>query len=111
MAQFQVEIAPPSLPITANSGGHDVIRLQEWLVVRGFNIGANPGVPLDNPAAAGIDGGFGPGTQAACTAFAMANAPATNGEVDVAFWQAADGWHASCVHFPLQPDRDRRRGD
>jgi hypothetical protein len=87
MAQVNVEITPPSLPITANSSGHDVVRLQEWLVVRGFNVGTNAGAPSDTPAAAGIDGGFGQGTKGGCDAFAEANKLAS-GTVDLAFWQA-----------------------
>jgi hypothetical protein len=90
MAQFDIEIAPPNLPITANSGGHDVIRLQEWLVVRGIIVGSNPGAPPSSPAAAGIDGGFGAGTRTGCDAFAAANGLA-NGTVDAAFWQALTG--------------------
>ena len=86
MAQYDVEIVPPGLPITASSGGHDVIRLQEWLVARGVNIGANPGAPIGSAAAAGIDGGFGAQTQAGCDSFATANTLA--GTVDAAFWQA-----------------------
>ena len=98
MAQFQVEIAPPSLPITASSGGHDVIRLQEWLVVRGFTVGANPGSPTGSAAAAGIDGGFGQNTQAACTAFAAANG-LPNGTVNAAFWQALTGGMQAAFNF------------
>jgi hypothetical protein len=98
MAQVDIEIAPPSLPIGGTSGGHDVIRLQEWLVVHGLNVGANPGIPLDQPAAAGIDGSFGSGTQAACTAFATANGLA-NGTVNVAFWQAITGGMQAAFTF------------
>jgi peptidoglycan hydrolase-like protein with peptidoglycan-binding domain len=98
MAQVDIEIAPPSLPIGSTSGGHDVVRLQEWLVVHGLNVGANPGIPSDQPAAAGIDGSFGSGTQAACTAFAAANGLA-NGTVNVAFWQAITGGMQAAFAF------------
>jgi hypothetical protein len=98
MAQFDIEITPPDLPIAANSGSHEVRRLQEWLVVRGLNIGANPGAPSSSPAAAGIDGGFGAGTQAGCDAFAEANGLA-NGAVDMAFWQALTGGMEAAFTF------------
>lgn len=98
MAQFQLEVAPPPLPITAASGSHDIVRLQEWLVVRGFNIGANPGAPIGSPAAAGIDGGFGPATQAACAAFAAANG-LPNGTVDAAFWQVLTSGLLAAFNF------------
>jgi hypothetical protein len=98
MAQFDIEITPPDLPITANSGSHDVRRLQEWLVVRGLVIGANPGAPSSSAAAAGIDGGFGAATQAGCDAFAEANGLA-NGTVDAAFWQALTGGMEAAFTF------------
>lgn len=98
MAQCDVEIAPPVLPVTATSGGHDIVRLQEWLVARGVNAGTNPGAPSDSPAAAGIDGGFGPATQAACSAFAATSGLA-NGTVDAAFWQALTGGMQAAFGF------------
>jgi hypothetical protein len=90
MAQFDVEIAPPTLPISSTSSPHDVVRLQEWLVVRALNVGANAGAPPSSPAAAGIDGGFGSGTSGACTAFAASNG-LPDGTVNTAFWQALTG--------------------
>jgi peptidoglycan hydrolase-like protein with peptidoglycan-binding domain len=98
MAQFQVEVAPPSLPISADSGSHEVIRLQEWLVVLGFDVGANPGAPIGSAAAAGIDGGFGSGTLAACTAFGTSRGLQSN-TVDAGFWEALTGGMQSAFSF------------
>lgn len=86
MSQHDLEISVPRLPITPNSPAHDVIRLQEWLVVRGFDVGANPGAPADLPAAAGVDGGFGAGTLAGCEAFARANGLSRQ-HVDREYWE------------------------
>ena len=98
MAQFNTEITSPGLPVTPASGAHDVVRLQEWLVVHGINVGSNAGVPPGSPAAAGIDGGFGNGTQAGCSAFAAANGLA-NGAVDAVFWQKLTGGMAAAFSF------------
>ena len=98
MAQFNIEVTPPGLPITASSGRNDVVRLQEWLVASGINVGANPGAPSTLPAAAGIDGGFGSQTAAGCSAFAAANGLA-NGTVDAAFWRALTAGMGSAFSF------------
>ena len=98
MAQFQVEVAPPSLAISPDSGGHEVIRLQEWLVVLGFDAAKNPGAPIGSAAAAGIDGGFGPGTLAACTAFGT-NRGLPSNRVDAGFWEALTGGMRSAFSF------------
>jgi len=98
MVQFNTEITSPGLPVTPASGAHDVVRLQEWLVVHGVNVGSNPGVPPGSPAAAGIDGGFGNGTQAGCSAFAAANG-LPNGAVDAVFWQKLTGGMAAAFSF------------
>src|SRR5690242_654381 len=90
MAQFNVEIAPPVLPITGASPDGDVLRLQEWLVVRGFSVGENPAAAPGSAAAIGIDGDLGPATQAGCATFAAA-AGLPNATVDAAFWQALAG--------------------
>jgi hypothetical protein len=94
MAHFNTEITAPSLPIAPASDPRDVIRLQEWLVVHKINVGSNPATPSGSPAAAGIDGGFGSGTQAGCDAFAAANGLAS-GAVDAAFWQKLTGGMAA----------------
>ena len=56
MAQSDVEIAGPVLPTTAASPDGHVLRLQEWLVVRGISVGENPGAAPGSAAAVGIDG-------------------------------------------------------
>lgn len=76
---YDAELAAPALPIAR--GSHDtaaVVRLQEWLVTRGYRIW------LDPKNAPAIDGDFGPGTQAGVEAFAKDNAIAPL--VDERFW-------------------------
>ena len=73
MDQFSREIEAPTLPIDEHSSKQDIVRLQQWLVVRGFNVGEPPGVAHDTAAAVGIDGSFGAATRAACQAFASAS--------------------------------------
>lgn len=76
---YAAELAAPALPILRVS--HDpaaVRRLQTWLVVRGYCIWVNPA------NAPGIDGDYGPGTQAGVEAFARSNGIAPL--VDDRFW-------------------------
>jgi peptidoglycan hydrolase-like protein with peptidoglycan-binding domain len=104
MPHFDKEIAAPVLPITAASSPSDVIRLQEWLVARGIDVGGNPSTPADRPAAAGIDGGFGNGTKAGCSAFATANGLAS-AIADAVFWQKLTGGMAAAFSFrSTRPD-------
>jgi peptidoglycan hydrolase-like protein with peptidoglycan-binding domain len=98
MAQFDVEIATPVLPITAASPDGDILRLQEWLVVRGISVGENPAAAPGSAAAVGIDGDFGPATQAGCATFAAA-AGLPNATVDAAFWQALTNGMRSAFSF------------
>ena len=76
---FAAELAAPVLHLLRV--GNDraaVVRLQEWLVTRGYRIWLDP---RNAPA---IDGDFGPGTQAGVEAFAKANVLAP--VVDERFW-------------------------
>ncbi|CAB4168044.1 hypothetical protein UFOVP860_91 [uncultured Caudovirales phage] len=76
---YDAEIAAPVLPISRGSrDAAAVVRLQEWLVTRGYRIWLDP---RDAPA---IDGDFGLGTQAGVEAFAKDNAIAPL--VDERFW-------------------------
>lgn len=77
---FERETAPPTLPLLP---GHPdlagVVRLQEHLVCQGFKIWS------DDNNAPGIDGDYGPGTQAGVAAFAAREKiPAL---VDLVFWE------------------------
>jgi peptidoglycan hydrolase-like protein with peptidoglycan-binding domain len=98
MAQFDIEIKPPAFPVKSDSSSRDIVRLQEWLVVRGLNVGTDPGADPRTARAAGIDGEFGNGTQGACNAFAAANGLA-NGTVDAAFWQKLTGGMEAAFKF------------
>lgn len=81
---FDIEFAPPALPIGHSSTDYAaVIRLQEWLVTRGYRIWVDP---KNAPA---IDGDFGPGTQAGVEAFAKANF--IEPVVDYRFWLRLTG--------------------
>ena len=97
MAEFDVEIATPVLPITAASPDGDILRLQEWLVVRGISVGETAAAP-GSAAAVGIDGDFGPATQAGCATFAAA-AGLANATVDATFWQALTNGMRSAFNF------------
>lgn len=102
MAQFNDEIAAPALPITATSPDADILRLQEWLVVRGMSVGENPSAAPGSAAAIGIDGNFGPATQAGCaTLAAAAGLPAAT--VDAAFWQALTSGMRAAFAFQAAP--------
>ena len=103
MAQSDVEIAAPVLPITAASPDGDILRLQEWLVVRGISAAKIPAAAPGSAAAVGIDGDFGPATQAGCATFAAA-AGLPNATVDAAFWQALTNGMRTAFNFqPAQP--------
>ncbi len=100
MAQFNFEIAAPALPITAVSLDAEILRLREWLVVRGASVGEMPAAAPGTAAAIGIDGDFGPTTQAGCATFAAA-AGLAGVTVDAAFWRAlTSGMQAA---FGFQP--------
>jgi len=86
VAQFNIEITPPAFPVASGSSSRDVTRLQEWLVVRGFDVGIDADADPHSAVAAGIDGQFGNGTKRGCDAFAAANG-LTSGTVNEAFWQ------------------------
>lgn len=82
---YLVEITPPTLPIKAGSPAADVRRLQEWLVVQGYDVGLDKAKPQGSQEAAGIDGDFGNMTDMACRNFAHDhNFPYIG--VDLAFW-------------------------
>jgi len=91
MAQFKTEIAAPTLPIDATSNDKVILRLQEWLVVRGIGVGENGTAAPGTAAAVGIDGDFGPSTQAGCATFAAA--------VNATFWQALTVGMATAFAF------------
>jgi len=98
MAQFEMEIAAPTLPLDAHSGDKDVLRLQEWLIVRGIGIGENSNAQPGTAAAVGIDGEFGPSTEAGCKTFAAA-ADLPPDAVTAAFWQALTDGMATAFRF------------
>lgn len=98
MAQSNLEIAAPTLPIDETSADRDILRLQEWLVVRGIGIGENANAAPNTGAAIGIDGNFGPSTEAGCATFAAA-AGLPSAAVDAAFWQALTGGMATAFAF------------
>jgi hypothetical protein len=100
MAQFDVEIAAPALPITATSPDADILRLQEWLVVRGIGIGEDPAAAPGSAAAIGVDGDFGAATQAGCATFAAA-AGLRSATVDAAFWQALTNGMRTAFDFQV----------
>ena len=76
---YDAELSAPTLPLRqAGADRTGVVRLQEWLVTRGYRIWADP---RNAPA---IDGDFGPGTQAGVEAFARDNGLAP--VVDDRFW-------------------------
>jgi hypothetical protein len=102
MAQFSVETAAPALPITAASPDDDIRRLQEWLVVRGISVGENSAANPGTGAAIGIDGDFGPSTQAGCATFA-AVAGLASATVDPAFWQALTSGMRTAFGFQTAP--------
>lgn len=102
MAQFNVETEPPTLPIGAASPDRDIVRLQEWLVVRGISVGEKSLAAPDSAAAVGIDGDFGPATEAGCATFAAA-AGLTSAAVDAAFWQALTGGMDEAFNFRPAP--------
>lgn len=98
MAQFNMEIAAPTLPLSATSGDKDILRLQEWLVVRGIGIGENGNAAPGTAASVGIDGDFGPSTQAGCATFAAA-AGLPSATVNATFWQALTVGMATAFAF------------
>ena len=98
MAQFNIEIAPHVFPVASGSSSRDVTRLQEWLVVRGFDVGTDANLAPGSAAAAGIDGQFGNGTQRGCDAFAAANGLASS-TVNEAFWQKLTGGMDTAFSF------------
>lgn len=102
MPQFSVEIAAPTLPISAASPDRDILRLQEWLVVRGMSVGEKSLATPDSAAAVGIDGDFGPATEAGCATFAAA-AGLASAAVDAAFWQALTGGMDAAFNFQPAP--------
>lgn len=76
---YDAELAAPTLPIArASKDSAAVVRLQEWLVIRGYRIWS------DSRSAPAIDGDYGPGTQAGVETFATANGLAP--VVDERFW-------------------------
>lgn len=80
MTRFEAEIRAPALPIVQGSTDRAaVIRLQEWLVVRGYRIWRR------DETAPGIDGDFGAGTMDGVIAFARDNSIPT--VVDERFWE------------------------
>lgn len=92
MKTFEAEIVAPVLPIGHSSTDHAaVIRLQEWLVIRGYRIWVDP---MNAPA---IDGDYGAGTQAGVEAFAKANAIAP--VVDDRFWLRLTGPMLAAASF------------
>lgn len=104
MAQFNTEIAAPALPIDATSSDKDILRLQEWLVVRGIGVGENANAAPGTAAAVGIDGDFGPSTLAGCATFAAA-AGLPSAVVNAAFWQALTvGMAAAFAFRSAQPN-------
>ena len=104
MDQFNRETEPPTLPIDEHSPKQDIVRLQQWLVVRDFSVGEPPGVAHDTAAAVGIDGSFGAATRAACQAFASASKLA-DATVNAAFWSALTGGMADAFGFRSKADR------
>ena len=102
MAQLDNEIAAPHLPITAASNDSDIVRLQEWLVVRGISVGENSDAPAGTAAAVGIDGDFGPATEAGCATFAVA-AQLPGSTVNDAFWQALTSGMRTAFTFKPAP--------
>lgn len=98
MAQFNMEIAAPAtLPVDARSDDSDIRRLQEWLVVRGIGVGENGNATPGSAAAIGIDGDFGPSTEAGCATFAAAaGLPPI---VNPSFWQALTVGMATAFAF------------
>ncbi len=94
---FLREVTPPKLPIPyASPDLAAVVRLQEWLVVRGIKIWSN------DSNAPGIDGDFGPGTLAGVKAFALAQG--LNPIVDAAFWaKLVEPMRAAADYVPPAP--------
>lgn len=102
MAQSDVEMAAPALPINSASLDMDILRLQEWLVVRGISVGEKPMAAPGSAAAIGIDGDFGPATEAGCATFAAA-AGLPSATVDAAFWQVLTGGMRAAFGFRAAP--------
>jgi hypothetical protein len=94
---FAREIAPPKLPITyASRDLPAVVRLQEWLVVRGYKVWRN------DVNAPGIDGDYGDGTHAGVLAFAKAHELAP--VVDSMFWgKLTEPMRAAASYTPTAP--------
>ena len=79
MKPYDAELDAPALPIVhARNDRAGVVRLQEWLVTRGYRIWVDP---RNAPA---IDGDYGDGTRAGVEAFARDNGLAPI--VDDRFW-------------------------
>ena len=71
-AYIRREIDPPRAPVTRGARNRTVQRIQEWLNYHGFRTG--------------IDGDFGPATQACVTDFQRKNGTTESGKVDAVTW-------------------------
>ena len=106
MAQFNIEVTPPGLPITASSGRNDVVRLQESAGRERHQCRCKPWRTLDLARQLPASTWLWSQTAAGCSAFAAANGLAER-YVDAASWRALTP-AMDRPSAPLHPTRCRR---